>query len=867
MTNAPDFSPELLDQSTLPETLKARYNPLKDNVFIIGLVLLALSLGAFGFGGHDDFFGSFVLHFVLVWVYTITLWFNKRLRWWAFGSRREAYPTTLLLLMLWLVSCFALNREIEIFRPSAVWLSGHLVISGAACVAYAWKDLMPRAARLALWAVLGATLVLFVYYALALLPVSFFGLILAWFFGLPLHAIVPLVLCVYLFLILRNAALEERWGRLAVFSGIAVPVAVVLLFSTAWYQVSNRMAVTTKSLENQGQNELPRWVLVSQKLEKNWLNGYLLKAVADGNMPTGRGMMGDILSPAFGGKENDPVMQIAAAMSPRPDLDELECRKIYAAQYNARLVMEERLWSGDDLLTTDVKSTVMLDPGHRISYTEKVLTVALSKLGNERRTSTQEAIYTFFLPSGGTVTALSLWINGIEEPGILTTKSKAKEAYTTIVGRERRDPAVVFWQEGNQVRVRVFPVTLEMPRTFKIGVSAPLRLENQTLVYENISFDGPSALLATERDSVYFQGSGLPAEASLSAVVLTEAGAKEGVFADSPAFFKNKHEDGRSSLTFEGAYRHAWSVVCSAPPVARSVFSFDGKTYVAQPWSMQTEKFNPSAIYFDLNAAWTENEWTQIRSVVKNVPMMALGADGGFVEVTEENAASIFRQSRKLRFSLFPFHKITAPETALIVTKSGAATPLPSELEGSIFGEDLKKTEGAANLRAFHLGTENEMTAYLRALRERRDIFCISDELEALEKYLKSNTYVKNPEGENRVALPEAGLLIAQIDTVVSGKAPDHLFRLFAYNTVLRELRGRATDEPGDLARLAEQANVVTPITSLVTLESKADYERFNIQKTEGLNTLGNAGSVPEPHEWALIIMLVLAAGMAWRRF
>ncbi len=323
MTNAQDFSPELLDQSTLPEVLKVRYNPLKDNVFIIGLALLALSLGAFGLGGKDDFLGSFMLHFVLVWTYTITLWFNKRLRWWAFGSSREAYPTTLLLLMLWLVSCFALNREIEIFRPSAVWLSWHLVISGAACVAYGWKDLMPRAARLALWALLGATLVLFIYYALALLPVSFYGLILAWFFGLPLHAIIPLVLCVYLFLILRNAALEERWGRLAVFSGIAVPVAVVLLFSTAWYQVSNRMALTTKSLDNQGQNELPRWVSVSQKLEKNWLNGYLLKAVADGNMPTGRGMMGGILSPAFGGKENDPVMQIAAAMSPHPDLEEV----------------------------------------------------------------------------------------------------------------------------------------------------------------------------------------------------------------------------------------------------------------------------------------------------------------------------------------------------------------------------------------------------------------------------------------------------------------------------------------------------------------------------------------------------------------
>ena len=100
MTNAQSFSPELLDQSSQLKTQFKRYHPLKDNVFIIGLVLIALSLGAFnlqpndGFGG--DFFGSFMLHFVLVWAYMITLWLNKRLRWWVFGSKRGAYPTTLL---------------------------------------------------------------------------------------------------------------------------------------------------------------------------------------------------------------------------------------------------------------------------------------------------------------------------------------------------------------------------------------------------------------------------------------------------------------------------------------------------------------------------------------------------------------------------------------------------------------------------------------------------------------------------------------------------------------------------------------------------------------------------------------------------
>jgi XrtN system VIT domain protein len=850
MENTTNLPPELLDQSMPQTAAQEQYNPLKDNIFIIGLAFLGLSLGAFLLPPKDDFshdfFGSFLLQFILVWAYTITLWSTKRLRWWFFGSRRPDYPGTLLLLLLWLVSCFALNREMDIFQPSADWLDWHLGISGLAMLAYAWKDQMSAAARMVLWALLGASLILFLYYAIALVPVCFFGFWLVWFFAMPLHAFVPLVICVYLIIILYHAALEERRARTAVFAGMALPLSVLILFSNAWYQVSSRMAMSAQNTDGSSKSELPRWVNVSQHLEKNWLNGYLLKAVAEGELPIDQGLMGDFIRPAFGGKENDPMMQIAAAISPQPELDELECRKIYASQYDSRLVMEDRLWSGDDLITTEVNSTVMIDPGHRLSYTEKLMTVAQKPADNGRRTLTQEAIYTFFLPNGGAVTALSLWINGVESPAVLTTKSKAETAYNTIVGRERRDPAVVFWQEGDQVRVRVFPVTLEMPRRFKVGITAPLRLENQTLVYENISFDGPPALQAYERDSVYFEG--------------------VTVFEDSPLFSKQKQESGATFLHFEGDYRHTWSVVCKAPPLSRSVFAFDGKTYQTQPWNLQTEAFAPRDIYLDVNSAWTENEWDEIREIARD-RSLKVALDGNFESITTENEARLFRQLNALRFSLFPFHKVPTPETALVISKSAAPTPLLAELEGSAFGAGIKTMNGGAKLRVFHLGADEDLNTYLRSLRERRDIFCFSGNQELLQKYLVSNTYVQNPENAHRVALPGSGMLIAQIDTVVNGQAPDHLYRLFAYNTVLRELQGRAVEAPEELVRLAEQANVVTPITSLVTLETKEDYQRFDIQKTDGLNTLGNAGSVPEPHEWALISLLVLAGWMARRRF
>ena len=59
----------------------------------------------------------------------------------------------------------------------------------------------------------------------------------------------------------------------------------------------------------------------------------------------------------------------------------------------------------------------------------------------------------------------------------------------------------------------------------------------------------------------------------------------------------------------------------------------------------------------------------------------------------------------------------------------------------------------------------------------------------------------------------------------------------------------------------AQEAYVVTPISSMVVLETQKDYERFGIEEAKGSlknASISNSGSVPEPHEWLLIILCVL---------
>jgi len=134
------------------------------------------------------------------------------------------------------------------------------------------------------------------------------------------------------------------------------------------------------------------------------------------------------------------------------------------------LETEEQLWSGNDLFTKNIKEDVKIFTDNRIAYTEITMDIACA----ENTWGQKEAIYSFQLPEGAVATSLSLWVNGVERKGVLTTKEKAAAAYKQIVGIEARDPSLMQWKEGNKVVVRVFPISYELPRTFKCGFTTPL---------------------------------------------------------------------------------------------------------------------------------------------------------------------------------------------------------------------------------------------------------------------------------------------------------------------------------------------------------------------------------------------------------
>jgi XrtN system VIT domain protein len=509
-----------------------------------------------------------------------------------------------------------------------------------------------------------------------------------------------------------------------------------------------------------------------------------------------------------------------------PSIEFDDRAKALKAIFNDRKDAERRLWNGDNLRTSNVDIAVEMLPKQRIAYTEQTLTIE-NTLAKDYRWATQEAIYIFNLPEGGVVTSLSLWINGKEEKGYLTSQRKADSAYSTIVGVENRDPSVVHWREGNTVSVRVFPCTPQEARKVKIGFTTPLRLESNQLYYDNILFEGPPALSAKSHTYIY----------GVDKVVSEVLG------------FEKKDK----SLAYEGRYKNeGWSCALDCPPLSQDVFSFDNKTYTVSAYTPQYEAFEPTEIYLDINKSW-KNDFAEIWAKVKNKTVYAF-YQNSMTQLNDSNVKAVSEALMGYNFSVFPIEKVENEDEALVITQSTSYTPDLLDLGKDI---SISKSLSGSNIRVFSRGT----TAYWNTLKQFRVINMQQGTLSDLDNILTQKVFLKNQETDTKVVIEPSKVMITQDSVRSENKATDHLFRLWAYNQVMKQYalgqidKGYKADSE---IQLAEKANIVSPVSSLIVLEKQADYDRFDIKRSG--NALGNAalnnlGAAPEPHEWALIFL------------
>jgi XrtN system VIT domain protein len=738
--------------------------------------------------------------------------------------------------VLFSISAFSLNKEMYVFAPFPAWLNIYTLAMIGFFLCLPFIDKFPAFLKAVIYVLCGASFVLAFYMSLyvgILIPLTCISF---WFFGISLHTFVPML---WLWLIIDFLIRKGGRSKLKHFTwmGLVVPLLILGFYLKKWDQIQTEIKDILAQKNLQLTNDLPNEILLAQKLPDDPMTEEILISPFKSQGFWNNRMLN--LNGDGEHKFHDPLSAVATGLLGEVAIDQNTVETLLNIRKDYRHKTTRRSWTGSSLSTISISNNIRVFPEYRMAYYEKTFIIHNISDKEDRNfwftANTQEALYTFHLPEGSIVTSLSLWINGKEEKSRLSTKQKADSAYTTIVGVERRDPALVHWQEGNRVTVNVFPCTKEQDRTFKIGFTSPLLMDKGKIWLENIWFEGPD--FNDAREATQISITGIPS----------------AIFELPGQFNKNAKGD----YVYTGDYIPDWKIGFEPIPLSKNKFSFGGYDYHLEEIEEKPRTCKIMEVFLDVTKKWTKEEYNDAITGFKDKEIFVWLPEK--LKVTAENKEKIWEEVRENQFSLPFLYNIINPENAVIITKTGHSSPLLEDIKTSAFAE---KTT-AYLLRTLHkikvINIGRETSPFWRSMRELSLIDYNKCNLKALIEQIKKNTFSAVFEDSMTVSLTDSRMRIVKVPGRNAGNAPDHLLRVFAYNDVLRKIGKRYFEKEkyeNELFREAEEGYVVTPVTSMIVLESQKDYEKMGIE--QNVNTVGNAGilgggAVPEPHEWALI--------------
>jgi XrtN system VIT domain protein len=821
----------------------------KDKAFIVGLILIPISFGLHLFLNLRNEYSSslfmesesmFYVNYTIAVAYFLGTLFLSILRNW-FKFSKYNYQKFICALILFSISCYSINIPFAVFSKFGTWMNVYLIAMHLSLLTICFNHILSKKMRIINFFVLGLGAIMTFYFTIYLIPLSIIAVIGTLFFGLGLHLLVPAIM--FITILVQFVKRSESWSeKIAFYSGIVIPLIILGIYIAKWNTTKQLIHSTQASIVTRPDNKLPLWVLMSQELEDDFFTKKILKGdlVYETEIFSRVSFFGNNGNSLGEVKEHDPLVVIGSELMGNINLDRGDRIKILESKFDLRHQTKRKLWSGEHLTTSSVLSNIQVFLDYRLAYTEKIIRIKNNYQHNTRNRQ-EEALYTFHLPEGSVATSLSLWIDGKEEKSRLTTKSKADSAYVTIVGVEQRDPSILHWQEGNTITVYVFPCTQEEERMFKIGITTPLNYEKGKLVLQNIYFEGPDASNALETSVIEFKS-----ESSFTPEI--------------PSYFE---EVLPNKFQYTGDYNSYWEASCSTTQLSKLPFSYNEKSYHLEEAQPQIRKAAIESIYLDINKSWSHNEFDAVWSELKDRDVFVYYDQ--LHQLNDGNKDKFFAVLSELNFSLFPLNKIKESEHSLLISKSPPIAPMLKDLKDSKFIDDLKIYLSKRETRINLFCLSDELTPYLKTLKEFQVFNYTKGNLAYLNSFLKKDSYINDKQNKNTVKLDISNTFIIRDSITSKSDAPDHLMRLFAYNKIMQDCgKNYFTSDDyveNNLVDIANEAYIVSPVSSLIVLESLKDYERFGID--ENGNSLKNAstksaGAVPEPHEWALIIVLSL---------
>jgi Vault protein inter-alpha-trypsin domain len=467
----------------------------------------------------------------------------------------------------------------------------------------------------------------------------------------------------------------------------------------------------------------------------------------------------------------------------------------------------------------------------------------------------REARLQLALPPGGVVSRATLWVNGEEREAAYGGRGAVRAAYERVAVQQRRDPLLVTSKGADRVLAQAFPVPRDGGTIkFKLGVTAPMELIDESkarltlpaLVDRNFSFaadtshsvwiEGKQALaasvprlVANRVDDRLFRLSGAVNDRDLSRLRPT-------VTVD-----RNPNA-GRMAARIGDGEIVLQDVTRAAPATAAVMLVIDGSARLADTSTKLIEALDaiPPGI--------------KVGAIIASEPMQRI-ALAPWSDLQKRNV------TRLLRSTSFVGGQDNAPALA------EALLALEAEPRAALLW-----VHGPQPI-SFRDGTVRLEQAAAR-LSRLPDVVLYSVE-PGPNELLPDAPWAWAVRSLPRTGSPEADLSSYFARTL--GQAPvltirrqqtqaaeglakgsEHIARLWASGRVLELMRANPSGNRAAAVALATQYRLVTPVSGAVVLETQQQYDESRLTPV----SQATVPTVPEPHEWALL--LIGCAALSW---
>ena len=130
----------------------------------------------------------------------------------------------------------------------------------------------------------------------------------------------------------------------------------------------------------------------------------------------------------------------------------------------------------------------------RVTVNNGIATTEVTQVFRNTENRQVEALYTFPVPRGATVSNFSMWINGKEMVGEVVEKQRAREIYNSYK-QQKRDPGLLEQTDFKTFEMRIFPIAPNAQTKIQLTYHQELDVDNEwaTYVYPLATFSSKTA--------------------------------------------------------------------------------------------------------------------------------------------------------------------------------------------------------------------------------------------------------------------------------------------------------------------------------------------------------------------------------------